>query len=263
MTSLRDKTIVITGASSGIGKEIAGQCVEQHANVILLARRADVLVEIKKELDQKGTGSVSIYPVDVANQQQVASVFQRIGETYPTIDVLMNNAGFGIFETFMDITDEEMKRMFQVNVFGVFYCTQEALKIMKKQQKGHIITTASIAGKMATAKSSIYAATKHAVIGMMNALRLELSTTDIDVTLLNPGPIRTNFFELADRSGTYEKAVERYMLDPVFVAKKVIEAIHQPKREINLPWWMGIGAKAYQLAPSITEKIGGDSFKMK
>ena len=261
--SLRNKIIVITGASSGIGKEMAKQCVEKNANVILIARSEDILLEMKQSLAKIGAGCIDYYVVDVAQKEEVVTVFQKIKETFQTIDVLMNNAGFGIFESFSETTPEEMEEMFQVNVFGVFYCTQEALKIMRETKRGHIITTASIAGKMATAKSSVYAATKHAVIGMMNALRLELSETNIQITVVNPGPIRTNFFKRADRSKTYEKSVERYLLDPEDVAKKIVSTIYHPRREINLPWYMGVGAKAYQLAPHLTEWIGGDSFKMK
>ena len=104
-----------------------------------------------------------------------------------------------------------------------------------ESKSGHIINIASQAGKIATPKSSVYSATKHAVLGYTNSLRMELSDFQIKVTAVNPGPIGTDFFTIADESGTYAKSVQRYILKPEYVAKKVVDAMLTSTREINLP----------------------------
>jgi uncharacterized protein len=130
------------------------------------------------------------------------------------------------------------------------------LPIMLQQKSGHIINIASQAGKIATPKSSVYAATKHAVLGYTNSLRMELSDQQIKVTAVNPGPIGTNFFTIADESGTYEKSVQRYMLKPEYVAKKVVDAMLTSTREINLPRWMNVGSILFVLFPHLFERVG-------
>ena len=110
------------------------------------------------------------------------------------IDILVNNAGFGIFKTFEDASMDEVKDMFQVNVFGLVACTKAVLPYMVNKNEGHIINIASLAGKLQP-EISAYAATKHAVLGFTNSLRMELANTDIYVTAINPGPIDTNFLK--------------------------------------------------------------------
>ena len=119
----------------------------------------------------------------------------------------------------------EVKDMFQVNVFGLVACTKAVLPYMVNKNEGHIINIASLAGKIATPKSSAYAATKHAVLGFTNSLRMELANTDIYVTAINPGD-RYKLFEIADQSGTYVKNMGRYMLKPTYVAEQIVKSMH-------------------------------------
>jgi len=146
--------------------------------------------------------------------------------------------------------------MFSVNVIGLIACTSMVLPAMRQQQSGHIINIASQAGKIATPKSSVYSATKHAVLGYTNSLRMELSDFNITVTAVNPGPIDTNFFTIADENGTYVKSVKRYMLKPDYVAKKVVDSMLTSTREINLPQWMNLGSIMFALFPRLFEKVG-------
>ena len=111
------------------------------------------------------------------------------------IDILVNNAGFGIFKTFEDASMDEVKDMFQVNVFGLVACTKAVLPYMVNKNEGHIINIASLAGKIATRNQVRMQTTKHAVLGFTNSLRMELANTDIYVTAINPGPIDTNFLK--------------------------------------------------------------------
>ena len=134
------------------------------------------------------------------------------------IDILVNNAGYGIFEAFDRISDQQVREMFEVNTFALMQLSRLIGAYMKETGKGHIVNIVSMAGLVATAKSSLYSATKFAAIGFSNALRLELMPFGVHVTTVNPGPIRTTFFDQADPDGSYVKAVDRYILEPDFVA---------------------------------------------
>ena len=129
-------------------------------------------------------------------------LYQRYGQ----IDVLVNNAGYGIFEAFDRISDQQVQEMFEVNTFALMQFSRLMGAHMKAAGKGHIVNIVSMAGLVATAKSSLYSATKFAAIGFSNALRLELMPYGVYVTTVNPGPIRTGFFDQADPDGTYLKS---------------------------------------------------------
>ena len=253
---LDNKNVLITGASSGVGLSIANQCAERGANLVLLARRVDLLEKIQKQLQKKYAVSVQVYKLDVSDTDEIKRVFSQIITELGKIDVLVNNAGYGVFRAAHEAEISQVKGMFDVNVIGLIACTSMVLPTMMQQKNGHIINIASQAGKIATPKSSVYSATKHAVLGYTNSLRMELSDFQIKVTAVNPGPIGTNFFTIADESGAYEKSVQRYMLKPEYVAKKVVDAMLTSTREINLPRWMNIGSVLFALFPRLFERVG-------
>ena len=253
---LLHKNIIITGASSGVGLSIAERCAANGANLILLARRWDVLKDIQADIQKRYSVSVRIFKLDVSDTDEVKNVFQQILKEVGQIDILVNNAGYGIFRSAHEVSIEETKGMFAVNVIGTMACTNMVLPVMMKQESGHIINIASQAGKIATPKSSAYAATKHAVLGFTNSLRMEVSDQNIFVTAVNPGPIKTNFFKIADESGAYVKNVKSYMITPEFVADHVVGAMLTKRREINLPRWMSAGSILFALFPRLFERAG-------
>lgn len=253
---LKGKNIVITGASGGIGAKMARLCATSGANLVLLARSIDKLTQLKAELEAEHQVRVDVYELDVSDTDQVQEVFRQIFATVENVDILVNNAGFGIFREAHAASLDEIKRMFEVNVIGLMACTSMVLPKMRERRFGQIINIASQAGKIATPKSSVYSATKHAVLGYSNALRMELSDYNIQVTTVNPGPIATNFFNIADEQGTYVKNVQRFMLQPEFVARKVVGSMLTNTREINLPRWMNMGSVVYVLFPRLFERMG-------
>ncbi len=256
------KTIVITGASSGIGLVIAKDVAIRGDVPILVARSTEKLQKLSEDILET-TGIVAPYfTLDVSDSNAVTKTFEQILREHK-VDVLINNAGYGVFDALVDARIEDIIGMFQVNVLGLIACTKAVLPSMLDRNKGHIINIASQAGKLATPKSSIYSATKHAVLGMTNSLRMELKGTNIHVSAVNPGPIKTAFFDRADQTGSYKKNVEKYMLDASYVSKKVIDLVDHPKREINLPYWMGIGTKFYQIFPKTFEKLAGKMLNQK
>ncbi|MCG3085679.1 SDR family oxidoreductase [Anoxybacillus sp. LAT_35] len=259
---LKGKYVVITGASSGIGEQVAYEVAKRGGIPILLARSKEKLAQIAQHVEQT-YGIPCLYEqLDVSNQEEVDVVFDRLLASVD-IDILVNNAGFGVFRYVEHIDLSEAKQMFDVNVLGLIACTKKVYTHMMKKRSGHIINVASQAGKMATPKSSVYAATKHAVLGFTNSLRMEASMYGIYVTAINPGPIETNFFTVADTSGEYVKNVKRWMLRPEFVAKRIVDVMLTPTREVNLPFWMHIGSRLYQLFPALIEKVGKQAFLKK
>ncbi|MHC8522459.1 SDR family NAD(P)-dependent oxidoreductase [Rossellomorea sp. H39__3] len=259
-SKIQGKTIIITGASGGIGERMAIKAAESGANLALIARRAPLIDGLATKLrDQYGVKVVG-YPLDVRNHEAVGKAFGEIKAEFGHIHVLINNAGFGIFKEAHEVSFEEVKGMIDVNVLGLMACTGEVLPIMKEQGYGHIVNIASQAGKFASPKSSAYSASKHAVLGFTNGLRMEAKRYGVLVTAVNPGPIATDFFTIADESGTYVKNVEKLTLNPDDVADKVIHALFTSRREINLPRWMNAGSLFYQLFPGLIETVGNRFF---
>ncbi len=248
---LKNKVIVVTGASSGIGALIAQRLSDEGAVVILAGRSMERLQEAGSRLK----GPHDLVVLDVQDPRQVDSVLKEACRKHGRIDVLVNNAGYGKFAAFLDMPAAEFEDMMDVNYMGIVRCTQAVLPGMLERGDGQIVNIASMAGKIGTAKSTAYSATKHAVLGLSNALRQELRHTGITVSTVNPGPIDTPFFSLADPSGGYVKNVGWLMMKPEYVAEQVVKLIIKRKEELNLPRLAAIGIRLYQLFPRFADRV--------
>lgn len=251
MSRLTGKTVFITGASSGIGEEMAYEAARQGANLVLAARREEKLNSVKQKCENLSGISASVFKLDVSDPDSIIQTVDKIIEQTGTIDVLINNAGFGFTNDFLTFDMKKAESLFRVNVLGLMYITQLVALHMAKNQAGHIFNVGSIAGKAATPKTAVYSASKFAVIGFSNALRLELRPLNIKVTTVNPGPVDTDFFDQFDPEGDYLGKVKLFVLTPEKVAKKTIDAIGKNKREINLPGILSSASYFYQLFPRI------------
>jgi short-subunit dehydrogenase len=140
---------------------------------------------------------------------------------------------------------------------GIVRCAKAVLPFMKQQGGGHIINIASMAGKLSTPKTSGYAATKHAVLGLTNAMRSELAPLGIAVSAVNPGPIDTPFLQAADPEGTYADNVRGYMLTPVKVAEAILKVIERRTPEVDLPLSAAVGIRIYGLFPRLADRLAG------
>lgn len=252
--SLLGRAIVITGASSGIGEAVAYAMAKQQAKLILVARRQEKLEQVAQVCRQYTSQKVEVIATDMADCQQVDRLIDQLN-TIGRVDILLNAAGYGIFKHASDFTREEIEHMFEVNVLGLMQLTNGVAKMMQQRRRGHIINIASQAGKIATPKSAIYSGTKFAVIGYSNALRLELQPYGIAVTTINPGPVATNFFDIADESGEYLQKIGRHVLKTEVVAQNIVAIIQQPRREVNLPTTLALASKLYALCPTLGDKI--------
>lgn len=263
LDTLEDKVVFITGASTGLGEKTAYAAAKKGAVVIVSARREDMLLKVKETCERLSGKKAYAFTLDVSDPDQVKKVIKEIYQTVGEVDVLVNNAGFGHFEEALTVDMDIAERMFRVNVLGLMYVTQLVAIEMAERQQGHIINIASQAGKIATPKSTIYSASKFAVIGYSNALRLELKPLNIFVTTVNPGPIETNFFDIADESGTYLDNVGRYVLNADIVAHRIVGLMGTARRELNLPAVLDVAGKFYTLFPRIGDYLAGDLFNNK
>ncbi|AIQ70835.1 SDR family NAD(P)-dependent oxidoreductase [Paenibacillus graminis] len=249
--ALQGKVVVITGASSGIGALTAQMLGKRGAIPILLARSEDKLKETAAGIP----GVFGLYACDVTDEDQVQRTFADIFSVYGRIDILLNNAGYGKFAAFTDMEPQEFDDMMDVNYMGTVRCTKAVVPHMLERGSGQIVNVASMAGKIGTARSVAYTATKHAVLGFTNALRQELRKQGIIVSAVNPGPIATEFFRTADPSGSYEKSVARMMMTPEHVSKKIVKLIDKGKEEMDLPGFAAIGIRLYGLFPRLADKL--------
>ncbi|MED1205248.1 SDR family NAD(P)-dependent oxidoreductase [Heyndrickxia acidicola] len=257
---IKGKNIVITGASGGLGEQIAYSCARSGANLALLARNTERLNAIKDHIEKKYSVRCIAISLDVSKYESIPGYFKQIEKELGLIDVLVNNAGYGIFDEVEKASMEDITGMFNVNVLGLIACTKAVIPDMQAKKSGHVINIASQAGKIATPKSGIYSATKHAVLGFTNSLRMEVSVHGVYVTSVNPGPIATNFFTIADKSGEYIKNIDRFMLQPDKLADKIVDSMLTNRREINAPGWMNAGSIFYTLFPKLVEKVGKRAF---
>lgn len=180
------KVILVTGASSGIGKATALQLIQEGHIVYGAARR----VEKMNDLVAAGGKAVGI---DVTNFEQVHAKIAEIVKNEGRIDALVNNAGYAVYGPVEEVTAAQAKRQFDVNLFGLAEVTKAVLPTMRKQQSGHIINVSSVGGKIYTPLGSWYHATKHALEGWSDCLRLETSAFGIKVVIIQPGAIKTEF----------------------------------------------------------------------
>lgn len=253
-----NKKILITGASSGLGREIAHQFAQKgNVELILVARRKEALEKVAKKCETFDNVKTRVFSVDIGSQDQVDQLLSTITD----IDILINGAGYGIMKDFSEFCDADVVNMFDTNVIGTIQLTTEIAKRMRERQTGTIVTIASIAGKIATPKSSVYSATKFALIGYFNALRLELKKDNVHVMTVNPGPVATNFFNIADEDKSYQKSLGGKTLTPKLVVGKIIKGIDTKKREVNLPFKLVLAVKISQFFPRLSDRMLLNMFK--
>jgi len=202
--------ILITGASSGIGKACSKKFATSNARIIACSRNIDDLMELKRELLANKTAEVLIYEVDVQDRESVERMFDDLKKKDIKIDCLVNNAGLAL--GLVDLKDgnpDDWDTMIDTNVKGLLYVTRRAVKQMVDQDFGHIVNIGSIAGIYGYPKGAVYAASKSAVKFISDALRKELAGQKIKVTNIQPGLVDTNFSKVRF-NGDQEKAKNVY-----------------------------------------------------
>lgn len=186
MDTFHDQVVILTGASSGIGKQMALQLARQGARLALAARRPEKLHAVAGECRALG-GEALVVPTDVSEEAQCRALVEATLERWGRLDMLINNAGVMMWAAFEDIDSPEVaERVMKINYLGAVYCTHHALKHLKRRE-GRIVAISSLAGKTGVPTRSLYAASKHAMTGFFDSLRIELREAGVSVTTIYPG----------------------------------------------------------------------------
>ena len=226
-----EKVILVTGASSGIGKATAILTGKTRLPVIIAARRMDRLEQVAQEIESAGGKALAIQ-TDIGDELQVAAMVDKALQNFGRIDVLINNAAIGLYATVDETTPLQMEKLWRVNYMGTFYCIKHVLPVMRKQQSGQIIVVASMSGRRGAAFKSAYCATKFAQIGFLESLRMELKNTNIKCTLIFPGGTQTEFFEVIENPGNRDVKLYGSVQTAEQVAAEILKAIGNPRTEV-------------------------------
>jgi hypothetical protein len=255
ITSFRNRTVLVTGASSGIGREVALAFAGAGANVVLVARRAKVLAGVASEARKLGAKALAI-PTDVTKPASVAACFARAVKRFGTVDVVVNNAGVMIPSKVEETSDVDLQAMLDVNLFGAMHVMQQAMKVMRAQGRGHIVNVASLAGRRGFSPLGGYCATKFALVGLTEALRLEVGTDDIHVALVMPGVVDTPLATNAQRDPLVNMSwPEQLNMPPSWVVQCIFLAIRFRLTEIAVPPGTALLEKLAALAPGTTDSL--------
>ncbi len=236
--SFKDKTVWITGASSGIGEALAYEFASEGAKLILSARREAELLRVKEACITAGSkpDDVLTLPLDVTDETMMADKVKAASEHSGRIDMLINNAGISQRSLCVDTDMETYRKLFDVDVFGQIALTKAVLPIMLAQKDGHIAITSSVAGKIGVPYRTGYCAAKHAVMGFYDALRAEMANSGIRVTTVTPGFIRTNISKhaLKGDGSEFGKTDQNIAggMDVNACVKVIMQGFHKGKQEI-------------------------------
>jgi len=245
---------IVTGASSGIGEATARRLARDGMRVTLAARRQNELERVAKEIEVGG-GQALVAPTDVRDRAAIHRMVQATLDTWGRVDVLINNAGLGYSARVVNLDPERWRAQVGVNLVAVIECAQAVLPAMMQRKSGHIINVASIAGLVGLPGSSTYSATKAAVINFSDALRREVRTSGIQVTVLCPGFVATNFSPRLKKIAEGRPDAQHLpgVMQPSYVADRIANLIRHPRRRLIIPPGWGLLAAAAQAFPQLTD----------
>jgi NADP-dependent 3-hydroxy acid dehydrogenase YdfG len=239
MTDLKNKVVIITGASSGFGEDAARLFAREGCKLVLAARRLDRLQLLVEKIQQEGGEAIAI-PVDVTVRPEIDGMVRSAVDIYGRIDILFNNAGFGRHDRLEALEPQtEIEAQVDANLLGLIHVTRAVLPHMLARGEGHILNMSSVAGWIAVPTYSIYAATKFGIRGFTDALRRELAPAGIHVSGIYPAFAETEFGR-ANRAANRPRRLgflRRFSMSSEYVARRVVETAKRPRRALILPWW--------------------------
>lgn len=247
---LRKKTVVVTGASSGIGRAAALEFARRGANLVLAARRAELLDEVTRACRALGVDCTTAV-TDVTRRSECERLIEMAG----SVDVLVNNAGFAIFDPIESARPDDLEAMMQTNYFGAVWCTQAVLPQMLARGAGMIVNVASIAGIMGYARMGGYCATKFAMIGFSETLRDEVLGRGVRVAMICPGTVETQFFVKAERGKMPGASRLILAIKPEQVARAVVDAAEDGRYRRILPVGAAMFMRLKELFPRLAHVL--------
>jgi short-subunit dehydrogenase len=252
LTSYRGLNALVTGASSGIGRLLALRLAGGGARVALVARREEELRSLAVEIEDNG-GKAFMLPCDVGDREQaLAAAAAAVGQL-GSVDLLVNNAGYGHHRRFLEWELEDMENMMRVNYLGSLYFTKALLPQMVERGRGWLVFIASVAGRIAPPDESAYVASKFAMVGLAASIGLEIEDAGIHVLTVCPGTIRTDFFD--DEALSRMPAVAKWqMAEPEGLVDAILSALAKGKRQLTYPKWIASAYPVQALLPGIMRR---------
>jgi uncharacterized protein len=253
LRDLRDTVGLVTGASSGIGEELARQLAAAGMRVGILARRADRLEALAAAIAASG-GTALPLPADVGERAQVEDAVRRLLDRFGRIDLLVNNAGYGRHVLFKDHDVADVERMMRVNFLGVVYATKAVLPAMRAARRGWIANVSSVAGRLGQPDEAVYSATKFAVAGLSEGLAYELAPLGIHVMTIYPALVRTEMFTPEVLARMPARALRTFLDAPTF-CRAVLRALARGRYEVTVPRYVEIAYAVRALMPALHRRI--------
>jgi short-subunit dehydrogenase len=251
---IRGKTVLVTGASSGMGAGIARAMAKAGGKLVLLARREDALRTVANEITGAG-GDARVYAVDLANAAAVMDVAQRIRTEVGIPDIIINNAGAGQWRFVEETSPEEAVQMMTVPYFAAFYVTRAFLPDMLKRNSGHIVNMSSVGSRFVWPGATAYLAARWAIRGFTEALRADLYKTGIRVTLYESGAVSSPYWE--HNPGSIERMPKMALLIPKLTAEQVgasvVKGVERNKRLIVIPFMMRLTYWQHAVVPWLVQ----------
>ncbi|HEU4452343.1 MAG TPA: SDR family oxidoreductase [Longimicrobium sp.] len=258
--AFRDNVVIVTGASAGIGRELALQLAARGAHLALAARDPVKLEEVAAECRARGVRAIAV-PTDVGDEEQCGELVERTVGEFGRLDTLVNNAGISMWARFDEVTDlSGFEALMRVNYLGSVYCTHHALPHLKRS-RGRIVGVSSLTGKTGVPTRSGYAASKHAMTGFFDSLRIELADSGVTVTMVYPGFVATEIRERAFGPdgrplGAGNSPVrEREVMTAEECARQILEAAASRRRELIMTTRGKVGWILKVFAPGLIDRI--------
>lgn len=258
MQKFKDKTVWITGASSGIGEALAHAFANAGSNLVLSARRAEELERVKNELPVAAE-SVMVLPLDLEQPNNFPALVAAVQSRFIHIDIVIHNGGISQRALVQDTLLAVDQKLMAVNYFGAVALTKAVLPVMLQQQYGHFVVISSLVGKFGTPKRSAYAASKHALHGFFDSLRAEVWRQNIQVTLVCPGYIRTKIsINALDATGGKHNRMDRNQergMAPEHCAALILKAVAAGKQEVIIGGKEKLGVYFKRFVPGLFARI--------
>jgi short-subunit dehydrogenase len=263
----QDKTIVLTGASIGIGRVLAITLAQQQANLVLAARNATALAETVEACKQQGGKAIAV-PTDVTDPDACKRLIEEAVQQFGGIDILVNNAGIGAIARFEEVTDLSIfEQVMRVNYLGAVYCTYHALPYLKASQ-GLLVAISSLCGKQGVPTRSGYVASKHAMQGFFDTLRIELQGTGVDVLVVSPGFVATDIRQRAlgadgQPLGHSPRDEGKNTMPVEECVQQIVSAMERRQREQVMTLKGKLGQWLKLVTPNLVDRLAAQSARTK
>ena len=262
--AIQGNVVIVTGASSGIGEAAAREFAKAGAITVLAARREGHLKRLEREIEEMG-GTALAVPTDLTDPDQITHLVQTTLETFGRIDVLANIAGWAIYDWLEELSAEELRRTYEVNIIGLAELTRQVIPAMKKQRSGTILNMSSYVSRISVPPLTVYASTKYAVEGLTDGLRRALAPWGIRVIRIHPSSVSgTEFNQRVVRSGTVKyKPVPIGRISRERLARHILGLVEHPRRALFISRIYEVPVVINKLFPEIVDAISSSWVRRK